>query len=225
MLGQPWHPGETLINGIGQGFVTATPLQLAVMTARVANDGYAVKPHLARDKLENGRMVPRPAPTWPDIGVSRQNLQVIRRGMYAVSNEPGGTAYAQRIMNPAMALAGKSGTAQVRRITAREREVGLRKPQDLPWKDRDHALFVAFAPFDAPRYACAVCVEHGIGGGAAAGPIVRDVLLEVQKKDIERAQRRQSAGLAPNDGHDHDHADSGGNPGGNPGSNSGGSHG
>ncbi len=186
-LGQPWHPGETLINSIGQGYVLATPLQLAVMTARVANGGYAVKPHLARDVVEGIHAVPRPAPEWPHLGVSAQNLALVRRGMFAVVNEPGGTAYGARIKDEAFAMSGKSGSAQVRRISMRERETGVKKNEDLPWKERDHALFVAYAPESAPRWACCVTVEHGGGGSSIAAPMCRDILLEVQKRDAIRA--------------------------------------
>jgi penicillin-binding protein 2 len=107
--------------------------------------------------------------------------------MYGVVNEQHGTAYHARIMDPALAMGGKTGTAQVRHISQAERDHGLRKPMEVPWKERDHALFIAFAPFNAPRYVCAVVVEHGgtTGGegGAVAAPIARDVLIEAQKRD------------------------------------------
>ncbi len=110
--------------------------------------------------------------------------------MTAVVNEEGGTAYAARIKDAGFAMGGKSGTSQVRRISQYERDHGLRKEDEIPWKERDHALFVAFAPVGAPRYVCAVVVEHGGveggGGSAVAAPIARDVLLEVQKRDPAR---------------------------------------
>lgn len=183
---QPWHPGETLVNGIGQGFTLATPLQLAVMTARLANGGVQVVPHVARDLIAEKTATPRPNPTWPSCGVSQKNLALIRKGMNAVSNEPGGTAFRARIEQEGMWLSGKTGTAQVRRITMRERETGVKKNEDLPWKERDHALFVAYAPEDNPRYAIAVVVEHGGGGSAVAAPIARDVMIEVQKRERAR---------------------------------------
>ena len=151
-LGQAWYPGETPINAIGQGYVLTTPLQLAVMVARLANGGHAVSPHLARDRVEGIHALPRPAPAWPDLGVARQNLALVRRGMFAVCNEPGGTGYAARIKEEGMTMSGKTGSAQVKQITAREREVGLKKAEELPWKDRDHALFVSYAPEAEPRY-------------------------------------------------------------------------
>jgi len=183
---QPWHPGETLINSIGQGYVLATPLQLAVMCARVANGGYAVKPHLARDLVDGVHALPRPAPNWPEMGLSRQNIAIVHKGMFAVVNEPGGTAYGARIKDEAFAMAGKSGSAQVRRISMRERDTGVKKNEDLPWKERDHALFVSFAPVNNPRWACCVTVEHGGGGSTMAAPMCRDILIEVQKKEQQR---------------------------------------
>lgn len=180
-LGQPWHPGETLINGIGQGYVLTTPLQLAVMTARLANGGFAVVPHVARDVVQDSRVAARSGGNLASIGVSPKNIALVRKGMNAVTNEPGGTAYNARIKDPAMAMSGKTGTAQVRRITLRERETGVKKNDELPWKERDHALFVAYAPEDSPRFAISVVVEHGGGGSAVAAPIARDILTQVQK--------------------------------------------
>jgi penicillin-binding protein 2 len=180
-LGQGWFQGETLINGIGQGYVLTTPLQLATMVARVANGGYAVTPHVVRDLLDGDRLVARPTPEFKSLGITPKNLALVRKGMNAVTNEAGGTAFRGRISIPGMEMSGKTGTAQVRRISTAERDRGVKKNEDLPWLQRDHALFVAYAPEDAPRWACAVIVEHGGGGSAVAAPIARDVLIEVQK--------------------------------------------
>jgi penicillin-binding protein 2 len=185
-LKQGWYPGETLVNAIGQGYVTATPLQLATMTARIANGGFAVIPHVSRDPIVDKIVRPRGASNWPSVGVSRQSLALVRKGMFSVSNEPGGTAYKARITQEGMWLSGKTGSAQVRRITMRERETGVKKNDQLPWKERDHALFVAYAPDDNPRYSIAVVVEHGGGGSAVAAPIARDIMIEVQKRDLAR---------------------------------------
>jgi penicillin-binding protein 2 len=180
--GIPWQQGENLVAAIGQGFVLTTPLQLAVMTARLVNGGYAVTPHLTRDAVDGRRVGPRQARQFPPVGVSQQTLAVMNRAMRGVVNDPRGTAFRARITDAGMAMGGKTGTSQVRRITEEERRVGLRKPEQVPWRERDHALFVGYAPVDNPRYACAVIVEHGGGGSAVAAPIVRDILLEAQKR-------------------------------------------
>lgn len=206
-LGQPWQQGETLIHGIGQGYILTTPLQLCVMTARLANGGYAVTPRLVREAPDRSSPPAGPAITqaavraaaagqFPRVRVSAEHLRQVLAGMEAVTNNQRGTAYAARIADPEMAMAGKSGTAQVKRITQAEREMGNRKPADIPWHLRHHALFVAYAPISSPRYACAVIVEHGVGGSSTAAPIARDILLETQKRDPSRTPpRMQLAGL------------------------------
>lgn len=182
-LGSSWQQGETLVASIGQGYVLSTPLQLAVMTARIANGGFAVKPHLTK-QIRQG---PTEQTVWPGIGVRKEHLDLVVRGMTEVVNAPNGTAFKARIAEAGMEMAGKTGTAQVRRITMAERSTGVRKNEDLPWRERDHALFVAFAPVHAPRYACSIIVEHGGGGSAVAAPIARDILIECQKRDPGRA--------------------------------------
>ncbi|MFQ5624535.1 MAG: penicillin-binding protein 2 [Paracoccaceae bacterium] len=167
-----WHPGDTLNTGIGQGFVLASPLNLAVMTARIAS-GKATTPRLIR--AVNG--VPVSRPDADDLGVSEASLARVRQGMFGVSNELGGTAYRSRIALEEMALAGKTGTSQVRIITPEERRRGVTRNEDLPWNRRDHALFIAFAPYKNPRYAVSVVVEHGGGGSRAAAPIARDIMM------------------------------------------------
>jgi penicillin-binding protein 2 len=187
--GVSWQQGETLITGIGQGSVLATPLQVATMVARLTT-GHAVVPHLLRPQGVLPAGGDRRTPGFPGLGISPRALALVLDGMAAVVNEEGGTAYAARIKDPAFTMGGKSGTSQVRRISEYERDHGLRKENEIPWKERDHALFVAFAPVGAPRYVCAVVVEHGgveaAGGSAVAAPIARDVLLEVQKRDPAR---------------------------------------
>jgi len=187
--GTAWSPGETVIAGIGQGSVLATPLQIATMVARLVT-GRAVVPRLVRAE---GVLPPggdRLPPDFPELGVSQQVLALVVDGMDAVVNEQGGTAYAERITDPGLAMGGKSGTSQVRVIIEYEHEHGLRKISQIPWKERDHALFVGFAPVGAPRYVCATVVEHGgtTGGHGSevAGPICRDVLREVQRRDPAR---------------------------------------
>jgi penicillin-binding protein 2 len=161
-----WREGETLNAAIGQGYVLTNPLQLAVMTARLAS-GKMVMPRLLADG---------PAPDFPSLGIPEAHLEIVRAGMVGVVNAGYGTARAARSPVPDVLFAGKTGTAQVRRISMAERRRGVIRNEALPWKYRDHALFVAFAPAAAPRYAASVIIEHGIAGGRYAGPIARDVL-------------------------------------------------
>ena len=192
-VGKPWQPGDSFNLGIGQGFMTATPLQLAIMTARIANGGYDVQPNLLLAKTtpreELAPPAPRDKPTAPSLRLNPQHLQIIRQGMVDVVNSSIGTAGALRRDASGKLLdftfAGKTGTAQVKRITERERELGITQAQ-LPWHLRHHALFVCFGPAEKPRYACAVIIEHGMAGGATAGPIGRDVLAETIKRDPSR---------------------------------------
>lgn len=171
--GKDWRVGDTLNSAIGQGYVLASPLQLAVMTARVAT-GRAVVPRLVRaiDNVEVDFTEP------PPLGLNENHLRAVRGGLFAVSNGARGTARQSRIVDEAMLMAGKTGTSQVRNISAAERAAGVTKNDQLPWNRRDHALFVCYAPFDAPRIAVALVVEHGGGGSTAAAPIARDILLQ-----------------------------------------------
>jgi len=179
--GQPenqiWFPGETLSAIIGQGAVTSTPLQLAVMAARVAS-ARQVKPRIVRMRGS----LEMPQPSAPKIDIPEEYFIAAREGMNAVVNE-GGTAARSRLPNPEWKMAGKTGTSQIYRITAEERARGLTKGEDLPWERRDHALFVCYAPYDKPRYACSIVVEHGIGGSRTAGPKAREIMNAVLKKD------------------------------------------
>ena len=182
-IGVPWQMGESLIAGIGQGYVLSTPLQLAVMTARVVNGGYAVTPRitLAPPGVDPADEPPR---TFDKIGLNEQARRLVIEAMDQVVNNPkGGTAFRARIQEKEFAMGGKTGTSQVRRISLAERDKGVLKNKDRPWRERDHALFVGFAPVDAPRYVVSVVVEHGGGGSKAAAPIARDVLLEAQKRE------------------------------------------
>ncbi|MBP6737253.1 MAG: penicillin-binding protein 2 [Rhodobacteraceae bacterium] len=167
-----WRVGDTINASIGQGYVLASPLQLAVMTARVAT-GMAVKPRLV--KAIDGKEVPVVPPE--PLGLEGSILRAVQRGMFAVMNAKGGTARGSRIADETMLMCGKTGTSQVRNISTAERASGVVSNDQLPWDRRDHALFVGFAPADAPRYAVVVVVEHGGGGSAVAAPIARDALL------------------------------------------------
>ena len=202
--GEAWQGGETLVSAIGQGFVLTTPLQLAVMVARIANGGYAVKPRMTRPPEPRAERsdaeVAAEAATGPAIetaeapvsgaaanfaslNISEAHMAVIHKAMDLVTNSRRGTAYRARIKDEGWEMAGKTGTSQVRRITMAERAAGITKNKDLPWRRRDHALFVSFAPVDNPRYACAVVVEHGGGGSKVAAPIARDIMTETQRRD------------------------------------------
>ncbi len=173
-MGTQWQPGETVVCAIGQGYVSATPLQLAVMTARMVNGGKAVVPHLTKRVGDAG---------WHDgagdIGIAQPHLDVVIEGMNAVTTY--GTAGRFQIREPGMEMGGKTGTSQVRRITMAERAAGVIRQQDRPWRDRHHGLFVGYAPVHAPRYACCVVVEHG-GSSSVAAPIASDILLETQRR-------------------------------------------
>ena len=171
--GQEWLIGDSVNAVIGQGYTLASPLQLAVMTARIAS-GRTVKPRLI--KSVNG--IEQPSGAGVSLGLNENNLRQVRKAMFEVSNNRRGTAYRSRIIDDAYRMAGKTGTSQVRNITPAERAAGVIRNSDLPWERRDHALFVSFAPFDNPRYAVAVVVEHGGGGSVAAAPIARDVMLQ-----------------------------------------------
>jgi penicillin-binding protein 2 len=167
-FGVGWHKGETLVCGIGQGYVNATPLQLAVMAARLAT-GRKIVPALVHG--------PVTAPPEP-LGVSQANLEAVLRGMREVVHGARGTARQAALDLPGIEVAGKTGTSQVRRMTATERAMGAerRKKLEVPWIQRDHALFVCFAPYQDPRYAVSVVVEHGVGGAKVAAPIARDIM-------------------------------------------------
>ena len=191
---QTWFPGETLSVAIGQGSVSATPLQLAVMAARIAS-GKEVRPRIVRFRGD----LESPTPQAQPIDLSDEQLDVVREGMYAVVNEPGGTATRSAFDNREWKLAGKTGTSQVYRITNEERARGLTKPEDLPWARRDHALFVCFAPFESPRYACSVVVEHGIGGARMAGPKAKEIMTAVMTKDPAKLKPLSPGALAQGD--------------------------
>ncbi|MDD3028751.1 MAG: penicillin-binding protein 2 [Alphaproteobacteria bacterium] len=175
---QEWQQGETLIAAIGQGFVLASPLQLAVMTARLANNGRAVFPHLVQ-KIGEESLTQK---EWEDMGLNPDHIALVRRGMAAVVNREHGTASGAAISQRGMEMAGKTGSAQVRRISKAERLSGVIRNEDLPWRERDHALFVGYAPVSKPRYAVSVVVEHGGSGAHKAAPIARDILWECQKR-------------------------------------------
>ena len=176
---ETWQPGETIVNSIGQGYFLATPLQLAVMIARVANGGYEVKPQIAGYVGQKKKIIQQ----WPKMDIADSHLKLVMQGLTSVVNSEYGTAYGSRVQEPIeYAFGGKTGTAQVRRITMQQRAAGI-KNEELQWRERHHALFVGYAPLQKPVYCCAVVVEHGVGGALTAAPIARDLLIEVQKRN------------------------------------------
>ena len=185
--GKAWNIGDTIVCGIGQGYLQLTPLSLATMVSRIAT-GRAVQPHLTRTiggVLQPGAL----AEHWPSLGLPERELRAVREGMFAVVNEVGGTAPLAKLTLPGIQLAGKTGSVQVRNVSREAREHGY-KSENLPWEFRPHALFVAFAPYDAPRYAMALVVEHGNAGAQAAAPIAQKIMTDVLTRDP--AERRSA---------------------------------
>ncbi|WP_025899327.1 penicillin-binding protein 2 [Sneathiella glossodoripedis] len=190
--GERWQVGDTYNAGIGQGYVLSTPLQLAVMTARLANGGKAVTPRLVKQELQNlVKGDAEQAEPPKDIGVSKAALKAVLDGMFDVMNGEKGTGRGSRIDVEGWEVAGKSGTAQVRRISKKERLTGVLKSEEKPWEYRDHALFVAFAPYDNPRYAVSVIVEHGGSASKVAAPIASDLLKEALRLDPVRRKHKK----------------------------------
>jgi penicillin-binding protein 2 len=183
---EQWYAGDTISAAIGQGYVLATPFELAVMTARAAGGPAMPDPHL----VVSGFTVPDQT-IRPMGDISQKTLDLVRDGMVAVTH--GGTATRQQSLDPENELpapytgarmAGKSGTAQVIDLSGRRDARGRAiSNDDLPWRLRDNALFVAYGPTDKPRYACAILVEHGVSGSRAAAPIARDILAHALKYD------------------------------------------
>ena len=165
--GVVWTPGETVNAGIGQGYVLTTPMQLAVMIARLANGAFAVTPSL---------QVLREQPAFEPLGISPAVMRIIRKGMLQVTHGSLGTARNYNLPSRFGGMAGKTGTVQVKRITKEQREAGITKNIERPWKERDHALFVGYAPVKNPRYAVSVVVEHGGSGSSMAAPIAQAAL-------------------------------------------------
>ena len=178
--GHAWNLGDTISCGIGQGYIQTTPLALATYAARLAT-GRAVQPHLTRTLGGVAQKGADPE-DWPALDIPERILHLLRDGMWAVVNEANGTAPAARLPLPGVQLAGKTGSVQVRRVSREQREHGFRSER-LPWELRPHALFVCYAPFDAPRYAISVVVEHGNAGAAAAAPLARDIMADALTLD------------------------------------------
>ncbi len=174
-----WVPGDTVNVAIGQGFLSVTPLELVVMTSRIANGGYKVRPYLIANSniaKHNEELFAR-SPM-----VKKETINVIKQGMYDVVNTKGGTAYWTRIKKEGFEMAGKTGTAQV--IAKEKKEILEEENEEIDTRFQNHGLFIAFAPYKNPKYAVVVVVEHGNSGSGVAAPIAKDILLYAQKKHI-----------------------------------------
>ena len=182
-LGKGWLLGETIITGIGQGYIQTTPIQLCLMTAQIANGGYKIYPKIVID----GKDKIKPSDYYTPLYKNSKNIRIIQDAMFSSTNEVMGTSYRSRIDNPKYQFAGKTGTAQVKKITERERELDL-KTSEIPYEQRDHALYIAYGPYVNPRYALSIVVEHGGNGSTTAAPMAKKLF----KLIIDRHEIRQS---------------------------------
>jgi len=184
-LGKGWLLGETIITGIGQGYIQTTPIQLCLMTAQIANGGYKIYPHLVVDDKVKDQPIDKFTPLYKNS----KNIRIVQDAIFGSTNEVMGTSYRSRIDNPKYQFAGKTGTAQVKKITEEERELDLKTFQ-IPYEQRDHALYVAFGPYKNPRYALSVIVEHGGNGSTTAAPMATKLF----KLIIDRHKIRETLG-------------------------------
>ena len=182
-LGKGWLLGETIITGIGQGYIQTTPIQLCLMTAQIANGGYKIYPKILIDDKDKIK----PSDYYTPLYKDSRNIKIIQDAMFGSTNEVMGTSYRSRIDNPKYQFAGKTGTAQVKKITERERELDL-KTSEIPYEQRDHALYIAYGPYVNPRYALSIVVEHGGNGSTTAAPMAKRLF----KLIIDRHEMRQS---------------------------------
>ena len=181
-LGKGWLLGETIITGIGQGYIQTTPIQLCLMTAQIANGGYKIYPHIVIDKNTD-----QPSDKYSKLYQNSKNIKIVQDAMFGSTNEVMGTSYRSRINDPKYQFAGKTGTAQVKKITEKDRELDL-KTFEIPYEERDHALYVAFGPYKNPRYALSIIVEHGGNGSTTAAPMAKELF----KLIIDRHEKRES---------------------------------
>ena len=182
-LGKGWLLGETMITGIGQGYIQTTPIQLCLMTAQIANGGFKIYPKIIVDDKTNDQPVDKFMPLFQDS----KNIKIVQDAMFGSTNEVMGTSYRSRINDPKYQFAGKTGTAQVKKITERDRELDLKTFQ-IPYEERDHALYIAFGPYKQPRYALSILIEHGGNGSTTAAPMAKELFKLV----IDRHTYRQS---------------------------------
>ena len=195
-LGRGWVLGETLITGIGQGYTQTTPLQLCLMTAQIANGGYKIKPRilvnnkpLSLEQAKNSMKFDSLHSPNLKLFDDPKNIKIVQEAMFSSTNEIYGTSYKSRIDDPKYQFAGKTGTSQVKRISKRERELDL-KLEQIPYKDRDHALYVAYGPYINPRYALSIIVEHGGSGSKTAAPMAKELFKLIIDRD--KLRKKQS---------------------------------
>ena len=182
-LGKGWLLGETMITGIGQGYIQTTPIQLCLMTAQIANGGYKIYPQILADKENNIQ----PSDKFMPLYENSKNIKIIQDSMFGSTNEVMGTSYRSRIDDPKYQFAGKTGTSQVKKITEQERELDL-KTFEIPYEQRDHALYIAFGPYKNPRYALSIIIEHGGNGSTTAAPMAKKLF----KLIIDRHKIRET---------------------------------
>ncbi len=186
-LGKGWLLGETIITGIGQGYIQTTPIQLCLMTAQIANGGYKIYPHIVvDDKIKD-----QPIDKFTPLCKNSKHIKIVQDAIFGSTNEVMGTSYRSRIDNPKYQFAGKTGTAQVKKITEEERELDL-KTFEIPYEQRDHALYIAFGPYKNPRYALSIIVEHGGNGSTTAAPMATKLFkLIIDRHKIRETLRNK----------------------------------
>ena len=215
-LGKGWVLGETLITGIGQGYIQTTPLQLCLMTAQLANGGFKIYPKITVEKNDktaeeikllinqnsnniNDNFLKEGKDFFNSLVKNKhkklfsnsENIKLVREAMFASTNEIRGTSYSSRIEDPKYQFAGKTGTSQVRRITKAARELDL-NTSEIPYNERDHALYIAFGPYKNPRYALSVVIEHGGSGSSTAAPIAKELFkLIIDRHDLREQVQKQ----------------------------------
>ena len=218
-IGQNWYLGETFLTGIGQGYILTNPLQLCLMTAQLANGGYKIYPRITVDKNQENvqkikykmlyelektkikkdksfievteELLNTKTKKYTPLFNKQENVKFVLDAMFKSTNELYGTSYSSRIDNIKYQFAGKTGTAQVKRITKAERELDL-KLEQIPYKERDHAWYIAFGPYRDPRYAVSVLVEHGGSGGKNAAPLAKKLFkLIIDRHDVREKIRQQ----------------------------------
>ena len=220
-LGYGWVLGETLITGIGQGYIQTTPLQLCLMTAQLANGGFEIYPRITVDKNQESsenikyKMAQnalkqkdkqyaspiRKVEEFLNIGSKKyqplyrnpENVKFVLEAMFGSTNEVMGTSYSSRIEDPKYQFAGKTGTSQVKKITEQARELDLHISQ-IPYEERDHALYIAFGPYNNPTYAVSIIVEHGGSGSSAAAPIAKKLFkLIIDRHELREKVKNQNS--------------------------------